>query len=193
LKNVLTQPEDTLLKNRAASLANHQSLLSDESALSSLMQSLITRLSALHLQNKFSNLNHTDNTSSFKLDIPLWIADPFSQNSLANLLLTIEKDKQYKKNDGKNTALSRRWRIMMEFDLGTAGKLEAEALMRESRVNISLWAEEKQTQDKVQSSLQSLSEQLIKKGVPVEGIHCRLDKPGRKPSHHPFSLINVRG
>ena len=194
LKRILLHEKNSLVNASSNPAPADQALKLDENRLSALLQALVTRISALHSENQLSHVDLGDTAQSFKLDIPLWMHDPLQNDTIQNVLLTIEKEKYQDKNK-KNKAQDRRWKIFMEFDLGRSGRLEAEALIREHHVNVSLWAEEKHTRHSINEKLSAFNERLIKKGIPVESIHCRQDhfkKPSLKRGH-PFSLINIKG
>jgi len=168
-------------KNSAGPMGENQSELFD------ILESMVNRNVSLQSSHQLNNVSSQILNSSFKCDIPIW-----HQQRIDNVQLTIEKDQQHAAEKSQNTSAVR-WRIVLDFDLKEHGLIQAEALIRETRVNIALWAEKDYTRKQIENRMEKFSARLLAKGLPLESLHCRQHKVQQQNNKTLSVLLDTRG
>lgn len=125
---------------------------------------------------------------NFCLDIPIRHGDHFS-----HVQLSVERDSPEKRSskNRKNSCITR-WCVRLEFDLPRCGQVQAQATLRDTRLDAHFWAAEQTTQEKIQQALKGFQQQLQRQGLEVETLQCHGGKMSGKAGLQSHAFINTR-
>ncbi|MGH1371847.1 MAG: flagellar hook-length control protein FliK [Cellvibrionaceae bacterium] len=86
----------------------------------------------------------------------------------------------------------RKWLVKLAFDLPEAGSLHAHITVIQDSVSTSLWADNSQTFDQLQTSVGQLKQRLEKDGCTVKKMECFAGKPNEETIQLGYALVDIK-
>ena len=132
-----------------------------------------TQLNQLDTLNQ-RGTNTTENTTiinSWALDIPI-----MTGKNADNLELHINEEELENEKQEK----TKQWKVMLDFDLHSLGKMSVELVIIEKTVSATVWSEKEQAHLTVKKEIDSLRSNLESAGVNVKKVDCLLGIPKKR-------------
>jgi len=153
----------------------------------------LARLQVLQVQSLMAKLTGGEpsqqNIQQLQTEIPVQY-----QNSVHQVGVAIEEEWINKEdsNSEEENSKSKRWNVMLSFQLPEKGKFYAKLQVIEESVSVQFWADKIETLKLAEKNIAPLHQELSTQGVQVDGIQCVPGKPPTKKTKLEYSLVDLR-
>lgn len=193
-----TQPPNTLLlllqQLTAANPREPNTKLSAEQIAPQLQQQILQAINKL-LYSQLQSITRSQPTGEGQANQQVQLEIPIRYgHEVHSIQVQLEEDWQQKpkEEEHSSTEMVRKWLVKLAFELPDAGSLHAHITVIQDSVSTSLWADNSETFDELQTSIGQLKQRLEKDGCSVKKIECFPGKPNEENIQLGYALVDIK-
>lgn len=137
------------------------------------------------------------NLQQFHTELPL----RFNEQILALQLSIYEQEPAHRGHreganqeaeDETQSTPTRRWQVLLSFDLPNDEKLHTQLIIIESSISATLWTQSQSLCDRAQKDISWLRDKLLANGLAVTDISCLRGSPPQKGTSLSYNLVDIK-